>query len=148
MEYLISDWSTKNESAVSWAQGRRQMWPNKGNHPSLCLSVRKNDAIYMKHKPQNTDTLLHSLTMWHHCLHEPGQVSTHYSNGVTFIRNYFKLFSHSCIITIKVGFSVLPSLPPFWLNLEMLSMCLLFCFVLFWIFCYVVCEKIKNKNCW
>ncbi len=22
-------------------------------------------------------------------------------------------------------------------------MCLLFCFVLFWIFCYVVCEKIK-----
>ncbi len=27
----------------------------------------------------------------------------------------------------------------------MLSMCLLFCFVLFWIFCYVVCEKIKNK---
>ncbi len=27
----------------------------------------------------------------------------------------------------------------------MLSMCLLFCFVLFWIFCYVVCEKIKIK---
>ncbi len=24
-------------------------------------------------------------------------------------------------------------------------MCLLFCFVLFWIFCYVVCEKIKIK---
>ncbi len=24
-------------------------------------------------------------------------------------------------------------------------MCLLFCFVLFWIFCYVVCEKIKKK---
>ncbi len=23
-------------------------------------------------------------------------------------------------------------------------MCLLFCFVLFWIFCYVVCEKIKK----
>lgn len=80
------------------------MWPNKGNHPSLGLSVRRNDAIYMKHKPQNTDTLLHSLAMWHHCLHEPGQVSTHYSIGVTFIRNYSKLFSHPCIIIRKAGF--------------------------------------------
>ncbi len=25
-------------------------------------------------------------------------------------------------------------------------MCLLFCFVLFWILCCVVCEKIKNKK--
>ncbi len=28
----------------------------------------------------------------------------------------------------------------------MLSMCLLFCFVVFWILCCVVCEKIKNKK--
>ncbi len=41
---------------------------------------------------------------------------------------------------------VLPSPPPFWLNLEMLSMCLLFCFVLFWILCCVVCEKKKKKK--
>ncbi len=32
------------------------------------------------------------------------------------------------------------------IDLEMLSMCLLFCFVLFWIFCCVVCGKNKNKN--
>ncbi len=29
---------------------------------------------------------------------------------------------------------------------EMLSMCLLFCFVVFWILCCVVCEKIKNVD--
>ncbi len=27
----------------------------------------------------------------------------------------------------------------------MLSMCLLFCFVIFWILCYVMCEKKKKK---
>ncbi len=39
-------------------------------------------------------------------------------------------------------FIVLPSLPPFWLDFEMLSMCLLFCFVMFWMLCCVMCEKI------
>ncbi len=43
-------------------------------------------------------------------------------------------------------FIVLPSLPPFWLDLEMLSMCLLFCFVIFWMLCCVMCEKNKNKK--
>ncbi len=38
-------------------------------------------------------------------------------------------------------FIVLPSLPPFWLDFEMLSMCLLFCFVIFWMLCCVMCEK-------
>ncbi len=28
----------------------------------------------------------------------------------------------------------------------MLSMCLLFCFVIFWILCYVMCEKKLKKN--
>ncbi len=28
----------------------------------------------------------------------------------------------------------------------MLSICLLFCFVIFWILCYVMCEKKKKKN--
>ncbi len=41
---------------------------------------------------------------------------------------------------------VLPSLPPFWLDLEMLSICLLFCFVVFWMLCCVVCEKKKKKK--
>ncbi len=52
-------------------------------------------------------------------------------------------------------FIVLPSLPPFWLDFELLSICLLFCFVIFWMLCYVMlcyvmlcyvmCEK-KIKN--
>ncbi len=42
-------------------------------------------------------------------------------------------------------FVVLPSLPPFWLDFEMLSMCLLFCFVIFWMLCCIMCEK-KKKN--
>ncbi len=43
-------------------------------------------------------------------------------------------------------FVVLPSLPPFWLDFEMLSMCLLFCFVIFWMLCCVMCEKNKYSE--
>ncbi len=39
-------------------------------------------------------------------------------------------------------FVVLPSLPPFWLDFELLSICLL---VLLYFGCYVMCEK-KKKN--
>ncbi len=38
-------------------------------------------------------------------------------------------------------FIVLPSLPPFWLDFEILSICLLFCFVIFWMLCYVWNKK-------
>ncbi len=48
-----------------------------------------------------------------------------------------------CIKEWLCVFIVLPSLPPFWLDFEMLSMCLLFCFVIFWMLCCVMCEK-KN----
>ncbi len=42
-------------------------------------------------------------------------------------------------------FGVLPSLPPFWLDFEMLSMCLLFVLLYFGC-CVVLCvKKIKNK---
>ncbi len=62
----------------------------------------------------------------------------------------FLLDIRDCIKEWLLCFIVLPSLPPFWLDLEMLSMCLLFCFVIlvFWMLCCVMCEKNKNKNCW
>ncbi len=41
-------------------------------------------------------------------------------------------------------FIVRASLPPFWLDLEM-SMCLLFCFVIFWMICCYVWKKKKKK---
>ncbi len=43
-------------------------------------------------------------------------------------------------------FIVLPSLPPFWLDFELLSICLLFCFVIFWMLCYVMLCVKKKKN--
>ncbi len=66
-------------------------------------------------------------------------------------------FNHWCLAVFFVEYTwlykgvtfcvlvVLPSLPPFWLDLEMLSMCLLFCFVIFGYY-VVMCEKIKNKK--
>ncbi len=58
-----------------------------------------------------------------------------------------------CLIYVIVWMSdfcvfvVLPSLPPFLLDFEMLSMCLLFCFVIFWMLCCVMCEKnVDNKK--
>ncbi len=62
-----------------------------------------------------------------------------------------KLASVFCLIYVIVWrsdfcvFVVLPSLPPFWLDFEMLSKCLLFCFVIFWMLCCYVWKKIK---CW
>ncbi len=61
----------------------------------------------------------------------------------TIIQNWFT--PHMCRKTY-------PFLPPFWLDFE-LSICLLFCFVIFWMLCYVMCEKkikmliTKKKSC-
>ncbi len=40
------------------------------------------------------------------------------------------------------------SLPFDWTSVKMLSMCLLFCFVVFWMLCCVMCEKknVDNKK--
>ncbi len=50
------------------------------------------------------------------------------------------------MISMMFNDVVLPSLPPFWLNFEMLSMCLLFCFVIFWMLCCIMCEKKKKVD--
>ncbi len=142
------------------------LWIDRSVNPSLCL-LNDDSGLCISSMQKRMlfagftaakKTIIQNWFTPHMCrktywIHSLLQIVWMY-NGAS---RWGQAFDHWCLAVFFCGYTwlykgvtfcvliVLPSLPPFWLDLEMLSICLLFCFVVFWMLCCVVCEKKKKK---